>query len=492
MFQLNKLLVAVAGTLMAGHVLAAPVTPDDIKSAKQNGSLQEAWISGASAPTYNVFQGFAAGCDPDTLSFFHDQTTTNAVRPGSAGDNLGYACKRGGNVSVLYHTIAGGSYNAFAPHVDGVQLTRLKNLNSLSNNGCVAGPTIRVNDNQTAVRVYRTCATGVGATLNDNAPSLPAGGFADVEAQLFGKDVSAAGTQAPANVGQVFGVAVSVPLYRALQTAQGITKNTDALDPGFDPENAPSISSAQYTALITGTYTDWSKIIPNNTSTQVRIGRRVDTSGTQASSNAYFLKNPCNGDPTILGTLPPQSTASAASLEVPTYIVTEDSSTSSLKSKFKNSTQTVADDYVIGIMSLENNWRTEVNTARNGYRFIKVDGVHPEMPKAGTTYATQEAVNGVLVDVTTTKYDPNARFNATNGQYGFHMEMVSFVANSASGTFGETVIGEIVGAFAGLACADVPRGLTLNPLAGSSCVAGEEVAKMTRSGNNCQANQMLF
>ncbi|MBF5038673.1 hypothetical protein ACFQ1T_11825 [Methylophilus glucosoxydans] len=501
MFTLNKLLLAVAGTLMAGQVFAVPVTPDDIKSAKQNGSLHEAWISGASAPTYNVFQGFAAGCDPDTLSFFHDQTTTNAVRPGSAGDNLGYACKRGGTVSVLYHTIAGGSYNAFAPHVDGVKLTRLKNLNSLSNNGCVAGPTIRVNDNQTAVRVYRTCATGVGATLNDNAPTLPAGGFSDVEAQLFGKDVSAVGSQAPANVGQVFGVAVSAPLYRALQTAQKIAKNTDALDPGFDPENAPSISSAQYTALITGTYTDWNNIVPratwdniigSNKTAQIRIGRRVDTSGTQASSNAFFLKNPCNGDPAILGALPPQSAASAASLEVPTYIVTEDSSTSSLKSKFKNSTSTQEDDYVIGIMSLENNWRTEVNTARNGYRFIKVDGIHPEMPQAGKTYAAQEAVNGVLVDVTTTKYDPNARFNAANGQYGFHMEMVSFVANSAAGTFGETVIGEIVGAFAGLACADVPRGLTLNPLAGSSCVAGEEVAKMTRSGNNCQANQMLF
>jgi len=471
MLNLNKLMLAVAGTLMAGQALAAAVTPADITAARQNGSLKEAWISGASAPTYNVFQGFAAGCDAGTLSFFHDQTVTTAVRPGSAGDNLGYACTRGGVVSVLYHTIAGGSYNAFAPHVDGVQLTRLKNLDSVSSNNCVtSGATINVNADQTAVPVYRTCANGLGATLADGAPALPAGGFSDVEGALFGKPVADFGTETPANVGQVFGVAVSRPLYRALQVAQGITNNTDALDPNFDPANAPNISSAQYVALITGTYTDWSALIPGNTTTPIRIGRRVDTSGTQASSNAYFLKNPCNGDPTIGGALPPQTTASAASLEIPTYVVTEDSSTSSLKNKFTTNT-----NYVIGVMSLENNWRAETRTDRNGYRFVKVDNVHPEAPVAGSG----------------TTFDANARNTAVNGQYGFHMEMVGYTANTATG-FGADVVGEIIGAFGTLACADVPRGLTLNPLAGSSCVAGQEVAKMTRSGNNCQANQMLF
>lgn len=472
MFKLNKLLLAVAGTLIAGQVLAAPVTPADITAARGTGNLQEAWISGASAPTYNVFQGFAAGCDADTLSFFHDTTTAGAVRPGSAGDNLAYACTRGGVVSVLYHTIAGGSYNAFAPHVDGVSLTRVKSLDSTAGNGCVdSGATIDVNDNQSATAVYRTCASGTAAALNDNAPALPAGGFSDVEAQLFGKDVSEFGTQSPAYVGQVFGVAVSKSLYRALQVAQGITNNTDALDPTFDPAYAPNISSAQYTALITGSYTNWSKLIPNNTTTPVRIGRRVNTSGTQASSNAFFLKNPCNGDPSIGGALAPQTAASAADLGVSTYIVTEDSSTSSLKTKFTHPT-----NYVIGVMSLENDWDAETKTDRNGYRFIKLDGVHPEAPVAGSG-ATK---------------DTKARNKAVNGDYGFHMEMVSFVANSAAGTFGETVIGEIVGAFSTLSCADVPRGLTLNPEAGSACVAGEEVAKMTRGGNNCQANQMLF
>jgi hypothetical protein len=36
----------------------------------------------------------------------------------------------------------------------------------------------------------------------------------------------------------------------------------------------------------------WDSLLPGNTS-RVNIARRVDTSGTQASSNAFFLKNPC-------------------------------------------------------------------------------------------------------------------------------------------------------------------------------------------------------
>lgn len=474
-----KLAFAVAATLVAGQAFAAPVTQANITSARTAGTLQESWISGASAPTYNVFQGFAVGCDADSLAVFHNGSGTTVAKPGaSAASNfLAYACTRGGKVSVLYHTIDGGSFNAFAPHipndVDGdgtigtTNLRRIKNLNTASNTTCVAQGTFAL-PNQAAIQVYRSCAIVTPATAADGATLKPAGGFSDVEAALFGVSTSGYGTESDANVGQVFGVATSIPLYRQLQVSQGIYASVAAAnsaDPNFEPANAPSISKNQYVSLVAGTYQTWEGLIPGSTK-NVNIARRVPTSGTQASSNSFFLNNPCNGDPSITGALPPMK----ASDSTATYIVTEGSGTGNVKTALTQSTE-----YAIGVMSLENNWRTETSSTSNGYRFVKIDGVHPEAPVAGSG----------------TTFDVNARYTAAQGAYDFHKELKAFVANTAD-AFGAQAIDDIKNAFAGLDCADVPRGLTLNPLSGSSCTVGQVVAKGTRFGNNCQAQQLLF
>ena len=134
------------------------------------------------------------------------------------------------------------------------------------------------------------------------APQLPVGGFSDVEASILpstlgGGDVSSFGTEGQAYIGQVFGVVVSTPLYRALQTAQGVSASAISADTTFDPAIAPNITSAQYVSIAAqgGAYqTDWSPILGSvGTGHKVILARRVDTSGTQASSNAFFLKNPC-------------------------------------------------------------------------------------------------------------------------------------------------------------------------------------------------------
>lgn len=470
MFKLNQLVLAVAATLVAGQAMAAAVKPADITAARQAGTLQEAWVSGNSAPTYNVFQGYADGCDAGTVSFFHDKATTGVVKPGSAGNFMAYACTRGGKVSVMYHTIDGGSYNAFAPHIEGLKLNRLKNVDSAHNTTCAlqSGSTFSAGTNQPAVAIYNNCTSVTGATAADASPTLPDGGFSDVEAALFGKDVSAAGTQTSANYGQVFGIVVSVPLYRAMQAAQGIYANTTVAassDPDFLPANAPNISSTQYGSIVSGTIPDWSVLLGTlGTGKNIYVGRRTNSSGTQASSNAFFLKNPCNGDPAIAGALFPLAAADSSS----TVIVTEDSSTSTLKGRFNTS------NFIIGVMSLENNWRGE-SAANGGYRYIKLDGAHPEtaIPGSGSTS------------------DLTARYTAANGVYNYHIEMVNFVANTAT-PFGAQVINDITSAFQNVPCSDVPRGMTLNPLSGSSCAAGAQVARGTRFGNNCQAQQILF
>ncbi|MFL9709452.1 hypothetical protein [Methylobacillus sp. Pita1] len=464
--QIKQLILAVAATFAAGSVLAAPVTPAQIGAARTAGTLQETWISGASAPTFNIYSGFALGCDADSISLFSNSSSDSNVRPGSLGNYAAYACTRGGVVSVVYHTVADGSWNAYAPHIDGTQLQRLRRLDQANCQVATGAFPGHVN--------YKSCQLVNPAATPDGAVVRPAGGFSDVEASLFGFDVSSAGTEAEAYVGQTFGVAVSLPLYRALQAAQGLTQNDD-------PANAPNISSAQYTSIVarfSGYQTDWSPILgAAGAGKAIYLERRVSTSGTQASSNAHFLKNPCSSG--LNADLEPAGAGDSTS----TFVVTEHSGSGNVKGAL--TTRGNNGEFAIGVLSMENNWRVD-SPANEGYRYVKLDGVHPE---AGTFNGNGNALaDGIEF----------ARETAINGDYAFHIEMRSFVANTAD-AFGAQLIPEITAALGNPAsCSDVPRGLTLNPLGGSICnsaaVEGElqVVAKGTRFGNNCAPQQMFF
>ncbi|ABE50672.1 hypothetical protein [Methylobacillus flagellatus] len=465
--QVKQLILAVAATLAAGSVLAAPVTPADIGAARAAGTLQETWISGASAPTFNIYTGFASGCDADSVSLFSSSSSDTNVRPGSLGNYAAYACTRGGVVSVVYHSVADGSWNAYAPHIDGTQLQRLRRLDQANCQVATGAFPGHVN--------YKSCALVNPAVNADGAVAKPAGGFSDVEASLFGFDVSAAGTEAEAYVGQTFGVAVSLPLYRALQQAQGLNVGSD------DPADAPNISSAQYASIIArnaGYQADWSPILGDAGAGQtVYLERRVSTSGTQASSNAHFLKNPCSAG--ALASLEPAGAEDSTG----TFVVTEHSGSGNVKSTLTS--RGSRGEFAIGVLSMENNWRTD-SASNQGYRYVKLDGVHPE----GGTFDGNG--NGIADGV------EFARETAINGDYPFHIELRSFVANTAD-AFGAQLIPEITAALGSPAnCADVPRGLTLNPLGGSACgsaqVEGElqVTAKGTRFGNNCAAQQLFF
>lgn len=470
MFKLNKVFLAVAATVFAGQAFAAPVTLADIDTARNASNINESWISGASAPTYNVFQGFAKGCDADTLSVFLNTSTTTVTKPGSGASNfLAYACARGGVVSVLYHTVDGGSFNAYAPHipndVDGdgtigtTNLQRIKRLGTSTNTTCVlqTGTPMSL-PGQAAIPSYRSCARVTPATAPDGVVALPAGGFSDVEAALFGVSIDGYGIEGDAGVGQVFGVAASKDLYRAMQVQQGIyadVATANAQDAAFDPAKAPSISRVQYASIASGS-NGVDAILPGSSAT-LTLARRVATSGTQASSNAFFLRSPCNGDPIIGGALAPIKAADAT----PAVAVIEGSGTGNVL------TELAKPGYAIGVISLE-------NAPTSTYRYLKVDNVHPEAPVAGSGLTT----------------DSHARYTAASGLYDFHMEMKSFTANTAD-SFGAQVINDIVAAFPSLACTDVPRGLTLGRFVGSSCTLGEVVAKGSRFGNNCQPQQMF-
>lgn len=514
--KLTKIALALA--LMAGSTaaFAVPVTQAQIEAARVAGTLQQAWISGATAPTINVYEGWVGsgagvGCDAGTNTIFTSQSNTGAnlgnVKPGSIGNFMAYACTRAGKVSVLYHVLDGGSLLFVAPHTVGTKLARLKYVGTST---CATSlPYVDGSNADNNATVFKGCqqvgaplpSTGATAAFNTSnaalvaadplAPQLPVGGFSDVEASLFaasigGGDVSSKGIQTPANIGQVFGLAVSIPAYRALQTAQGLA---DVNATTFDPAFAPNITSQQYVSMAAtgGAYqTDWSPIIPGSTK-RVIVARRVDTSGTQASSNAFFLKNPCTN--AVGASLIPAKASDSNPPPVAGvfsgFEVFEGSSTGNVKTRI--STAATAGDFAIGVMSLENDWRTEASSATGGYRYVKVDGVHPE---AGDSVSITFNGNPIT--------SSNARVQATNGNYNFHMEAVNFVRSNYAGVpaktaFENVVVGQITAALSAppsTSCAVLPRGLTLNPLGGSACTVGAQVMKGTVLGNNCSPYQL--
>lgn len=498
--KMKQIALLIAGLSASAVAFAAPVTVAEINAARSAGTLQQAWISGATAPTKTVYEGWVGsgagvGCDPDTNTIFSSQTNSNAV-PGALGNFTAYACKRNGVVSILYHTLDGGSLNFVTPHTVGTRLARVR-FPGTGSDGTTNGCTTSVNyvdptNAENNALVWKGCKqvgvqfppAGTNPTLNSQnatavatdpfAPQLPVGGFSDVEASLFspsigGGDVSAFGTQSDANAGQVFGVAVSIPLYRALQAAQGLS---DVNGSTFDPVNAPNLTKTQYVSIITSggvANGDWTPILGNNPG-KVKLERRVNTSGTQASSNAFFLQNPCASG--INAQLVPAATATDSTAD---FVVTENSGSGNVKTRISDaSTAGGTEGYAIGVLSLENNWRTD-SAGSNGYRYVKIDGVHPEL---GDT--------------------ENARVTASQGLYSFHMELKNFVRSNYAGApvktaFENVIVGQITQALANpaaSACAVYPRGLTINPLAGSSCTVGVQVARMTNLGKNCSPAQL--
>jgi len=501
--KIKQIAFLIAGLGASTASLAAGVTPTEIEEARSGGTLQQAWITGASAPTISIYEAWVRGCDANTNSIFTAGTSTTVTRPGAIGNFSAYACRRQNAVSVLYHTVDGGSLNAYTPHTIGSVLARVRVLPG-GNDTCVLNNTGYTDESNSAnnATLYRSCkqigvawtssannATNTTALATDpNGPQLPIGGYSDVEASFFspqigGGNVASVGDESDVGVGQAFAVAVSVPLYRALQAQQSLTQNDDIA-------NAPNITSGQYTNLITSAgLLNWSSLLSeaNGANKKLILARRVDTSGTQAASNAFFLKNPCsNGVNQSLFPTTASNNVNATGTsptDVGGYTVSLLSSTGNVKTALSTASgKSVSDpnsSFAIGVMSAENSPAIDgaLGTPLN-YRFVKLDGVHPEDGDA-----------------------LNARKSSAEGKYKFHMEMKQFLradynGKPAKSTFEASILTAMTSALknppTNLACSTFPRGLTLNPANGSICTIGTEVARMTNAGQNCSANVQYY
>ena len=184
-------------------------------------------------------------------------------------------------------------------------------------------------------------------------------------------------TQAPLGL-QGFGLVVNWNMYKALQDAQ-VTSGYIASSCTTDdtarilPACQPMVRSVDYATLVKKGGTKSAAIFGltvstlDPASTKLTLLRRDDLSGTQSSSNMYFLRNACN-----------VNTALGGGLEV---LDQETSDTNFAMVKYPTSSgvkTNAATGYTIGALAL-----SERAIAKDQYNYVKIDGMSPNVAEQG-------------------------------------------------------------------------------------------------------------
>jgi len=257
------------------------------------------------------------------------------------------------------------------------------------------------------------------------AGSVVVGGLMDVEPTGFLSTVRtgvATPTTVSANFAQAFGVAVSNDLYTAMFNDQLGTKVAAgcAVTDTKKVECVPVIGKAQVVAIMSGVSTNdaYTKgaafLAPSLTAgTPLTYARRVDTSGTQAAAQQYFLGNVCNSAPVpVVG-----AGASAGAITV-TALPTTGGVRTALN----------AAGHAIGVMSAEN------NQSGQSWKWVRVGGMN-------VAESAAPAESGVTFTNTAT---------AKDGSYDFW-----FVSRVARPTGNPTTFwNKVIGGFAAVPAAN--------------------------------------
>jgi hypothetical protein len=389
-------------------------------------------ISGASASSINAAKALRQLCAANggTYAIYKQDTKLNSL-----GNIFTATCSGGGTktfdglsggIDQVRFNVSGGSLGAVTNSVT----TAVARIDP-STATCTALGAGTEALAFALVNEMNNCGTS-GTTLQ-----LGDGGFLDVNADVFAaKNLSLAGADPAAdfvqsNFLQAFGLGVSQPLYRALQayqTAQGQLDPSCATTSGSNPVVytasdstlplcQPSVSRAQIAALINnfngnpkkaganfligGTASTVTDLVGGTggkaivasqlpaLNTNLTYCRRPNTSGTQASTELYFLANPtASGDLGGALTVSNPVTSPAADVAYGTTMkVRMNSGTSDVKNCMNNSATDTA--YSFGTVSLENNPIGGSDT----YRFVKINNVSPTEGVAGASN-TVEAIAG--------------------------------------------------------------------------------------------------
>lgn len=382
---------------------ANALTPTQLDAARTAGTLKEVFISGASAQRLTFGAYIQEICNAADFDVYFN---TNA----SPGNNhRAYSCTlknaigawAAGTPFLIYKRDQGGSVLGVGPISTPAAVARMT----------VDGTCALVGPSPTAdIQVQ-------GYNCPNTSNVTPNAGLSDVEPARFRDLVNYASDAVPPVtpptvtgmtitplLQNIFGVAVNTKLYRSLQEAQGIIGAGGALIDmpadqttwtAADIATMPSLSKEFVTSVLSGqviggsastSKRGWNLVVPaaDPTGTKsVNICRRTEGSGTQASSNLYFMQNAtstagaltpvgCAGTSTgneadTCGTLPEVSGATP-------FNVRENKGSGDVETCFATA-DSVGEAYALGVLGRENNPRAVV--PNKAYRFVKLDGVAP-------------------------------------------------------------------------------------------------------------------
>jgi hypothetical protein len=385
-----------------------------------------------------------------------------------------------------------GSFDGVGPVIDQSGLTKwadVANCDSTALNCALDSTTVRVPhagltdvDTNVWVGMHNTGALSIPVTNPATTGTVLNGGFA----------------------GQGFGVMVSESLYNAMmakQVAEGrlpvSAGSASCVAGNFTPGACqPSISKEEYAAIVDGgNFAYIANGALSGDAGVINLCRRVETSGTQASSNVYFLNNSCGFASPTFGFKSPKtvdfsgggvnpvafnsSTGDAVTGNYDdfggAFGLFEGSGTGDARNcvirrnagKNPNNVADTLGTYAAGWISLE-------NAPAAGWKLVKLDGVSPNAVQVAVANDTDGNADGWMADT-------NQRTNVVKGYYDAAPELeMLWPSTTPYGTF----LTSLKNTFANPALVSLRGVFQAN---GVFTHAGNEtkVHKGTRNGNFC-------
>lgn len=392
---------------------------------------QIAHLSGASAPRNNVVLALQNICT-GVFSVYKD---TNS--PSNLGNVFTAKCSvpfTGTSISEVRSNVSGGSLNAVLASAAGASFPGAVTLTYIdgATTTCTAVTATGV---LAPVTNMFHCPSPMGQT----PPTKSDGGLLDVEGAIYKASGLIPNSVPdsdfpPSSFHQTFGVAVSTKLYAAMQehqTAKGrLPANCAPQVAGVftasmiaTPDCQPSMSRADLAAMMvngnnqakrTGAnlFIGGRDTVANDLGTlqiatampaksNFHLHRRVATSGTQASSQLYFLTNPTGQGP-ALGVLAPAGLPNGGTTTFgATYSVTAHSGSGDVTNAL-NAVPATGTNFSAAWISLENNPMGTSST----YRFVKVNGEWGSEGVAGAAQTAQAIAGRYDLWFETFKYCP--------------------------------------------------------------------------------------
>jgi hypothetical protein len=355
-------LAAVAALAGQAHAL----TLTEIDAARSAGTLLEVTMSGATALTGTIGGLFTQNCKPNTLTVYLNNKNL------FAGESVD------GNLVKAYACELVGSNNDFGAAYNNRKVLFQKSDEGGSGNGVFP---VATNSLMPFLNVSAATCNATTKVCNTLAQRRPDGGVSDVSPIGFNPsanrplspidfsnnpDVSNSDFQQVRGVLQIgFGLAVSQPLYAALQAEQGTS-------------GRPSVPKTVISNMLSDSYNPelgWKPLLSAariGDRTQINICRRVNGSGTQTSANRFWLEYGANGSAFVPANNANNSEFPNAIANVAKndglIMVYEGSSTGNVRTCLTEANTKGA--FAIGHISLEN-----AETA--AWKFVRIDGVEP-------------------------------------------------------------------------------------------------------------------